>query len=440
MNNTASPSPLSSNKLPIQVLFAIALAFLVGAFFTDESSLFGIKLYDVLDFIGQLFLTALKMVIVPLVVSSIIVGTSSLGSGSDFKKLGGKTLWFYLLTSSLAILVGLVAVNTIQPGKGNQEAMLATLPTDASTTNKLNQLSERDSSDLVEIFLRMIPENVVNSAANTDLLGLIVFSLFFGYFSTRIQPSLASSIQDFWKATMQVMMEITQFVMKFSPIGVFALIGKTIMTTGFSILLPMLAFFITVSLALFIHMFITMPTLLKVLGNINPLSHFKALSPALFTSFATASSSATLPVTIDCVRNNAGVSNKTSGFVLPLGATVNMDGTALYECVAVIFIAQIYNVELSFIQQMIIVITALLSSIGVAGIPSASLVAIALILSVTNLPIEGIALLFLTDRLLDMMRTSVNVFGDSCCAVVVASRTGEAVYSNDADTSDKPQS
>ena len=221
------------------------------------------------------------------------------------------------------------------------------------------------------------------------------------------------------------MMKMTLLIMKFAPIGVLGLVAETVLKTGFSAFLPLLAFFFSVVIALALHMFITLPLLLKTLAGLNPILHFKAMSAALLTAFSTASSAGTLPVTIDCVENKAKVSNKTTSFVLPLGATVNMDGTALYECVAALFIAQAYGLDLTLGTQFTIVIVALLTSIGVAGIPAASLVAIAVILGAIGLPLEGIGLLLVTDRILDMLRTAVNVFSDSCCAVLIAKHEGE---------------
>jgi Na+/H+-dicarboxylate symporter len=221
------------------------------------------------------------------------------------------------------------------------------------------------------------------------------------------------------------MMLITDWVMKFAPIGVFALVAKVVATTGLEVFKPLAFFFFTVLGALIIHFAVVMPILLTVLGRVNPVRHYRAMAPALLTAFSTSSSSATLPLTLECVEKNAGVSNRTSSFVLPLGATINMDGTALYECVAAMFIAQAYGIELSFATQFTVVLVALLTSIGVAGIPSASLVAISIILATIGLPVEAIGLILAVDRVLDMCRTTVNVFSDSCGAVVIARTEGE---------------
>jgi len=223
----------------------------------------------------------------------------------------------------------------------------------------------------------------------------------------------------------EVMMKITDLVMKFAPLGVFALVTKVVASTGLEPFRHLAAFFVTVVLALGLHFAVVLPLILRFVAGVNPLRHYRAMAPALLTAFSTSSSSATLPVTMECVEKNAGVSNRTTSFVLPLGATVNMDGTALYECVAAMFIAQAYGLDLGFAQQFTVVFVALMTSIGVAGIPSASLVAIAIILAAIGLPAEGIGLILAVDRVLDMARTAVNVFSDSCGAVVIGRLEGE---------------
>jgi proton glutamate symport protein len=220
-------------------------------------------------------------------------------------------------------------------------------------------------------------------------------------------------------------MRMTEWVMLFAPIGVFGLVARTVAKTGFDAAAPLIVFALTVLGALLFHAAVTLPSMLRIVAKVSPLALYRAIAPALLTAFSTASSSATLPITIDCVEKKAGVPNRISSFVLPLGATVNMNGTALYECVAAMFIAQAYGLELSFGVQFSIVVIALVTSIGVAGIPSASLVAIAIILSAVGLPVEAIGVLFVFDRVLDMARTSINILGDACCAVIVARLEGE---------------
>ena len=412
-------------QLHWQVLIALALAVLAGLATSPETRLLGLPLLETYGFIGSLFLNALKMLIVPLIVASIIAGMAGNRGGAGLGRLGGKTLAWYLTTTTLAVLVGLLAANLVQPGILGGQPAKDSLGLAAETGAVLEKVADRDGGDLVEIFLRMLPPNIVAAAAEGQMLGLIVFSLLFGYFVTRLPAELANGQRNFWEGMAQVMLKITELVMRFAPIGVFGLVAKVVATSGLEAFLPLATFFMTVLGALAVHMFLVLPLLLKLVGGINPIAQFRALSPALLTAFSTASSSATLPLTMDCVEKRAGVSERVTSFVLPLGATVNMDGTALYEAAAVLFIAQAYGVELGLAQQITVVLLALLTSIGVAGIPAASLVAITLILTYFGLPAEAIGLILATDRLLDMCRTSVNVFSDACGAVVIARSEGE---------------
>ncbi len=412
-------------KLHWQILIALVLAVIAGTLAGTDAALFGIRFYAVFDFIGTLFLNALKMLIVPLVVSSIIVGISGIGSGNAFGKLGLKTLLYYMTTSLLAILVGLVIVNMVAPGMVDGEPAKHLVGLSENTGDVVARVEGKGAGDLVGVFLRMVPANVIAAAADGQMLGLIFFSLLFGFFMTRIEKKYADSMQAFWQGVFQVMMKITDWVMLFAPIGVFGLVAKVVASTGYSAFVPLMWFFLSVIAGLAVHFLIVLPLLLYLVGRVNPLNHYRAMAPALLTAFSTSSSAATLPLSMECVEKNAGVSNRTSSFVLPLGATINMDGTALYECVAAIFIAQAYGIELGFVQQFTIVLMALVTSIGVAAIPSASLVAIAIILAAVGLPVEAIGLILAVDRILDMCRTSVNVFSDSCGAVIIARLTGE---------------
>jgi Na+/H+-dicarboxylate symporter len=259
------------------------------------------------------------------------------------------------------------------------------------------------------------------------MLGLIVFCLLFGAFIPRLEPKQAAALMDFWQAVFQIMMRMTGLVMSFAPIGVFALVARVVAKTGFAAAQPLAVFALLVLAGLALHMFLTLPLTIRLLTGLNPWPIFPALGPALLTAFSTASSTATLPVNMECLEKRAGVSNRVSSFVLPLGATINMNGTALYECSAALFLAQAYGLRLSLASQSVVVLLALLTSVGVAGIPAASLVAIAVILQAVGLPAEAVGVLFVFDRVLDMARTSVNIFGDACCAVIVAHSEGEKV-------------
>ena len=407
-----------------QILIALMLAVLVGVVSDSSTTLFGISLYSVFDFIGTLFLNALKMLIVPLIMSSIIVGMMEI-QPETLGRLGYKTLLYYAASSLVAILVGLLIVNMFQPGIADGEPVREMVGLSADTADVVESVGDKGSSDLAQVFIRMIPPNIVSAAADGKMLGLIFFSLLFGFFVSRVRGNPGDTLKNFWKGLLDVMMQMTEWVMLFAPIGVFALVAKVLMTAGLDAFRPLAVFFVTVLIALATHLLLVLPSVLRFIAKVSPGAHFRAMMPALLTAFSTSSSSATLPVTLDCVENRAGVSNRVSGFTLPLGATVNMDGTALYECVAAMFIAQAYGLSLDFTTQFTIVLIALLTSIGVAGIPSASLVAITIILAAIGLPAEAIGMILVVDRVLDMCRTAVNVFSDSVAAVTIARLEGE---------------
>jgi len=421
----------------------IALAIVGGGFMGwltgDTASVFGVVWYDLYEFFGTLFLNALKMLIVPLISASIIVGVAGLGSSGHIGRLGGKTLGFYVLTTLSAVIVGLVLVNLVRPGELNGEPVRDLLALELGAAEVSEQVTERGAGDIVQVLLRAVPPNIIKAAADGQLLGIIVFCMLFGFFMTRLEHDYAETLMKFWTGVFQVMMRMTEWVMVFAPIGVFALVARVVAKTGFEAAGPLLLFAGVVALGLAIHALITLPLLLRFVAKVGPLKFIRQLSPALLTAFSTASSSATLPITMEQVEKEVGVSNKISSFVLPLGATVNMNGTALYECASVLFIAQAYGVELDMATQLLVVFTALVTSIGVAGIPAASLVAIAIILAAVGLPVEAIAVLFVFDRVLDMARTSVNVFGDACCAAIVARLEGEKLNADIADVTAEPR-
>jgi proton glutamate symport protein len=404
-----------------QILIALVAAVLMGTYSGTEGTIMGVHWLAIYTFIGTLFLNALKMIVVPLVVSAIINGIASIGAQGGFGRLGLKTLTYYVATSSIAIVIGLTMVNMIEPGVSQNPP-----PVLEQNTELEAKIEGKSTSDVVEVFLRMIPTNIVEAAAEGQMLGLIFFSLLFGFFLTQIKGRGQEVMLSFWQGMFDVMMLMTSLIMKFAPIGVFGLVAASVAKTGFEQFDNLALFFVTVAGALLIHFIVVMPLILRFVGGVkHPFLHYQAMAPALLTAFSTSSSSSTLPVTLNALEHRAGVSNRVSSFVLPLGATVNMDGTALYECVAAIFIAQLFGVHLDVSTQILIVVIALTTSIGVAGIPSASLVAISIILVAVGLPAEAIGLLLVVDRILDMMRTTVNVFSDSVGAVVIAKSEGE---------------
>ncbi len=399
-------------KLHWQILIALILGIIFA--FISRSAGFEFFVIEKVSVLGYIFIRALRMVIIPLIVSSIISGVTSIGSSKNFGRLSIKTLSYYISTTLLAIVTGLVLVNLFQPGIGAQFGL-----------QQIPQGLNGNVEKLGDTFMGIIPVNPLASMVKGKILPVIFFSLLFGYFITKTEEPYKQIMTDFFEAVFQVMMKMTHFIILFTPIGVFALIAKIVAQTGVDVFLPLGGYMLTVIAALSIHAFITLPSILYFLGGINPLAHFKAMSAALLTAFSTSSSSATLPLTMSSIEENAGVSNKVSSFVLPLGATINMDGTALYECVAAIFISQVYGIDLSFGQQFIVVITALLASIGAAGIPMAGLVMMTIILNAVGLPLEGVGLILAVDRILDMMRTAVNVWSDSSGTALIAVSEGE---------------
>lgn len=368
------------------------------------------------SWMGDIFLRALRMLIIPLILSSLISGITNIGDGSNLGRLGLKTFGYYIMTSLLAILTGLFLVNIIKPGRG----------ADLNLSASVEGLEEKQRT-FRDILIDIVPENIFQAFNTSDMLSIIFFAILFGFFITRIEAKYKTMLRNAFNAIFEVMMKITLFVIKFTPLGIFGIVAKTVADQDdlLGLLSSMGLYMGTVIAALFIHFAITLPVVMRYIGKVNPIKHLKNMATPLFTAFSTSSSGATLPLTINAVENNSGVSNKISSFTLPLGATINMDGTALYECIAAIFIAQAYGADLSIVSQIIIVLTALLASIGAAAIPMAGLVMITVILTAVNLPLEGIGLILAVDRILDMFRTATNVWSDSCGAVIIAKSEGE---------------
>ena len=373
--------------------------------------------------VGDMFMRLLKMVIVPLIFFSITSGVAGIGENKSLGRLGAKTFGYYFLTSMLAILIGLTLTNIIQPGVG-VDINAGGKDFDPSTLNQPGSLGN--------ILIRMIPTNPIAAAAKGDVLSVIFFSIVLGMSITALPETQYKVVRDLFNTLFNVMMKMTQGVILFLPIGVFGLIAKAVASTGFTLFKAVGWYMVTIASGLTIHIFIVLPLVFYLFTRISPLKHFKAIASAMATAFSTSSSGATLPVTMDCVENRAGVSNKVTSFVLPLGATINMDGTALYECAGVLFISQALGFDLTVSQQLLIVITAFLASVGAAAIPSAGLVMIFIVLDAVGLgdhPQAAIIVgtMLAVDRPLDMFRTVVNVTSDTMGAVIVAKSEGEEV-------------
>jgi proton glutamate symport protein len=400
-------------RLHWQVLVAMAVGALVGA-------VFGEPVADRVGWIGDLFMKLLRMVIVPLVLTSIISGVASVGGGRSLGRLFSKTTGYYVLSSFFAAFVGLLMVNFIRPGVG------ANLT--GTDQQALPELATPDSA--VQLLLDVIPQNVIQAAATADMLALIFFCIVFGAALTTLPDRTREPLVQFFDALFHVMMNLTSGIIKFLPIGVFALITRMVGTTGFDAFRPLAMYALTIGSGLTIHFLVSLPVLLILLGRISPRIHFANMREPLLIAFSTSSSGATLPVTMKVVEEKVGVSNKIASFVLPMGATVNMDGTAVFECAGVLFIAQALGFDLSIIQQAIVVLTALLASIGAAAVPSAGLVVIFIVLEAIGLRGPDVNVIvgsmLAIDRPLDMYRTAVNVFSDSCGAAIIARSEGEA--------------
>ncbi|NQV38573.1 MAG: dicarboxylate/amino acid:cation symporter [Candidatus Marinimicrobia bacterium] len=406
-------------KLHWQILIAMALG-IIFALIAGEKAL-------VVAPLGTIFMRLLKMIIVPLVLFSITSGVASLGDSRTLGRMGLKTFGYYFLTSISAIVIGLLLTNLIKPGVG------VSIDTGVGSFDPSN-LS--NSGGILGILIRMIPTNPVQAMAEGNMLSIIFWSIAFGFGITRLDGKPKEILTNFFNAGFEAMMKITHGIIFLLPIGVFGLISKAVASSGWDLFRAVGMYMVTIFTGLTIHIFILLPLIFWFFTRINPLKHFRAMAPAMATAFSTSSSGATLPVTMDCVENNVGVSNKTTSFVLPLGATINMDGTALYECAGVIFIAQALGFDLSFAQQFVIVITAFLASVGAAAVPSAGLVMIFIVLDAVGLGEHpGAALIVGTmlavDRPLDMYRTMVNITSDSIGAAIIAKSEGETdLYKN----------
>lgn len=364
--------------------------------------------------VGKIFIKLLKMLIVPLIAASIVMGVARVGDIRKLGGIGGKTFAFYILTTFASVAVGLIMVNIIAPGVGGTS--LGSVAPDVVHTEVT----------VSSILLNMVPENPIKAAAEGQILPLIVFCLLFGAVLTTM-GSKAEPLVSWFESLNEAMMRLTDWIIRLTPYGVFALIASVIVSVGPGIFTSVGKYMLTVILGLAIHGLVILPLILRYVGGASPLRYAGKVAPALGTAFSTASSSATLPLTIECVEQEAGISRRVSSFVLPLGATINMDGTALYESVAAVFIAQLYGIDLSFGQQVVVFLTATLAAIGAAGIPSAGLVTLAIVLGAVGLPLDGIGMILAVDRLLDMFRTMINVWGDTTGCVVVSKLTGEEI-------------
>lgn len=393
------------NFLLYLMLTGIALGIFSGWIFGKEM--------EAVAWIGDIFLNLLKMLVIPLIVSSMIVGITGLGDIRKVGKIGGIALIYFTTTTAFSVVIGLVMVNLTQPGEGVE-------PTSHEVIDKVSGKADIGITDIIKSF---VSPNLVQAMANMEILPIILFSLLFGGVLSTIGEK-GKPVIAFFDGMNEAIMKIVHLLMYLAPFGVFALIASKLGAAGggelfWAELVKIGKYAFTVILALLIHGMVVLPAILFFFTRRNPIVYFKNVTEALTTAFSTASSSATLPITIDCAQINNKVSRKAALFVLPLGATVNMDGTALYEAVAALFIAQVFGIHLTFEHQVIVFLTATLAAVGAAGIPEAGLVTMVMVLNSVGLPLEGIGMLLSIDWFLDRCRTTINVWGDSIGAMVV---------------------
>ena len=400
-----------------KILFYLFLGFLVGSYIDKSDALLGINFYSIFDLVGAIFLNSLKMIVIPLIMAGLIYNISSFQSKDDLSSLGIRAITFYIATSFIAILVGITYVNIIQPGllNGSGAANLVGLNSNQNLDSIINS---QENFSLKNFLLSIFTGNIFYSIAGGNMLFVILFSIFFGLAIRSSDIKSIKTIKSFWEGIYLIFLKLMNFILFFTPYAVFCLIAKAAVNFNADSYMVIINFFVTVGFALLTHALIVYPLILYFFKR-NIFEHFSGMSSAVLFAFSSSSSVATIPVTTKCLVEKLKYDEKKVNFVVPIGATINMDGTALFECVAVIFIAQLYGVDLTYVDQFLIISLALITSIGVAGIPSASFVAIIVILSSVGLPFEAVGILLGIDRILDMLRTSVNVFGDSCCVSVI---------------------
>jgi Na+/H+-dicarboxylate symporter len=382
---------------------------------------------------GELFLRLIRMIVVPLVFASLFVGTASLGDIRKLGRIGGKTILYYLCTTAIAIIIGLTLGNIVKPGSGLDESTKTRLLESyrQEANEKIDIAGQRPAGvgnavrALLDTVIRVVPGNPIESLAEANMLQIIFFALLFGIAITLVPNNKGQPAIAFFEAVSEGMIQLVHIVMKFAPIGVMALIASVVGRFGLDILVSLIKYALVVVAGLTIHLVVVYSSAVRILGRMSPITFFRGIRPAQLIAFSTSSSNATLPITIECAEENLGVSEEVSSFVLPLGATINMDGTALYQGVAAIFIAQVYGIHLTLGDQFTIVVMATLASIGAAGVPGIGVITLAMVLETLGLPLEGIALILGVDRLLDMLRTTVNITGDASAAVIVAATEGE---------------
>ena len=426
------PSLSLHTRMLIGFIVGVCLGLLANLMFAEAEWLAALVKY-VADPVGQLFLRLLFMLVIPLVFSALVLGVVEIGDPKSLGRIGGKTLVWILVVTTLAVALGMVVVNLVQPGRGIPADMAAELM--AQTSERASQIAAgREAVSGIDVLLNIVPRNPVQAAANGDLIAVMFFALMFGIAATVIRSDGTRAFVAATQGVYDICLKLIDWVIQLAPYAVAALLFSITAKLGFDVLVQLARFVFTVLLALGIHFFVVFPILLRVFGGMSPLAFFRNAQPAILTAFSTSSSSATLPTTLKVTEEALGVPRRVARFVCTLGATANMNGTALFEGITVLFLAQFFGVELSFFQQALVLVMCLLGGIGAAGVPGGSLPVIAMILAIFGIPPEGIGLILGVDRLLDMCRTVVNVGGDMVGSVVI----GRSEADESTDTGARP--
>ncbi|NLN15269.1 MAG: dicarboxylate/amino acid:cation symporter [Tissierellia bacterium] len=402
--------------LALRVLIGLAIGVVVGiiVYSLPSGTLKDKILIDGLfQLIGQVFLRGIMMCVVPLVFVSLVNGAASMGDIKKLGRIGGKTIAFYLATTAIALVIGLVIANVINPGIGLDMGAIETV-----------EVTEREGTSLVQILYEMIPRNPIQALAEGNMLQIIVFAILTGIALTSIGEK-GKRVLALFEELNELVMRLVSMVMTIAPIGVFGLVARTFAQTGVAALVPLAKCVLAVYIALALHAILVYGGLLKGLTGLSPVRFYKKFYPAMAVAFSTASSSATLPVTMDLTQNRIGASKEIAAFALPLGATINMDGTAIYQGVAAVFIAQVYGIDLTIGMMATIVLSATLASIGTAGVPGAGSIMLTMVLQTVGLPLEGLGLILGIDRIFDMGRTAMNITGDAVCTTIISKQEGE---------------
>ncbi len=402
--------------LASKVLIGLAIGVIVGiiVYYLPSGTLKDKILIDgIFQLVGQLFLRGIMMCVVPLVFVSLVNGAASMGDIKKLGKIGGKTIAFYLVTTAFAIMIGLLIAFIINPGVGLDMGAIETV-----------EVSTRETNSLVQILYEMVPRNPIQALAEGNMLQIIIFAIFTGVALTSIGEK-GKKVLELFEQLNELVMKLVTMIMVIAPLGVFGLVARTFGQVGISALVPLAKTVLGVYIALVIHGVVVYGGMLKGFTGLSPTRFYKKFYPAMAVAFSTASSSATLPVTMDIAENDIGASKDIASFALPLGATINMDGTAIYQGVAAVFIAQVYGIELTVGMMATIVLSATLASIGTAGVPGAGSIMLTMVLQTVGLPLEGLGLILGVDRIFDMGRTAMNITGDAVCTTIISKQEGE---------------